>query len=167
MLSIFTSLSTGGTVGSGVAVGFGVGVAGVSFTTTLTTAFLLYLLLFAVAFVAMEYTEISHSPAFFAVTFPLFIPTDAIDLSDEKNLTTSVDVSGVFVALIFAVLPIYSSIFSSSTESFVARCNTLNVFTATAFPDLTSFAVILTVPGVSGFSFPVDTPIVATFLLLE
>ena len=56
----------------------------------------------------MEYTEISHSPAFFAVTFPLFIPTDAIDLSDEKNLTTSVDVSGVFVALIFSVSPIYS-----------------------------------------------------------
>ena len=46
-----------------------------------------------------------------------------------------------------------------------ARWSTVSIFEATFFPVFVDVAVIMTLPGASGFSLPLTMPTVATFLL--
>lgn len=106
-------------------------------------------------------------PSFTAVILPLTCPTVATDLLVLTNRIMSVDVSGVREALITAVSFGASVIFAFSTLTDLERCNTLKVLQATALPVFLLLAVILTLPGLTGFNLPVVQPMVATFLLEE
>ena len=123
-------------------------------------------MLLDVALVALAYTLIVVSPSALAVTLPPVKPTVAIVLSLVVNLTTSVDVAGVKVALSVAVSPTAAKYNSESTVTDFALCKTLKVLLATALPVFLFLAVIFTEPGATGFILPVVKPIVATFLLL-
>ena len=106
------------------------------------------------------------SPTFWPVTLPLLRPTVAMFLSSVAKRIASVLLLGVSVAASSAVSPTASVSSLGETEISVARSSTLNVLVAMALPELLLLAVILTVPGPTGFSLPVVWPMVATALLL-
>ena len=107
------------------------------------------------------------SPTFWPVTVPSRRLTVAMFLSSVAKRIASVLLLGVSVAASSAVSPTASVSSLGETEISVARSSTLNVLVAMALPELLLLAVILTVPGPTGFSLPVVWPMVATALSLE